>query len=157
MEGEHKKGLNAELIGSDLENCCRGEAQCGQCRHNATDNGLELAAAAVCRGAGGPYKEKRADGSDRRGTLCDRRSLCHPLCQRSIDAAPDRNSNALHVYCRSSADTRRGRFHATLTYPRALYHCKGGKLFFVASQPVNWSHACGGADHMDRGGRGSLD
>lgn len=35
MEGVHKKGLNAELIGNDLENCCRGEALCSQCRGNA--------------------------------------------------------------------------------------------------------------------------
>ncbi|MBD5509284.1 MAG: hypothetical protein HDR05_14935 [Lachnospiraceae bacterium] len=40
MEGEHKKGLNAELIGNDLENCCRGEAQCGQCRHSACNIGF---------------------------------------------------------------------------------------------------------------------
>ena len=32
MEEGHKKGLNAELIGTDLENCCRSEAVCGQCR-----------------------------------------------------------------------------------------------------------------------------
>ena len=30
----HKKGLNAELIENDLENCCRGEALCQQCRGN---------------------------------------------------------------------------------------------------------------------------
>ncbi len=34
MEGVHKKGLDAELIGNDLENCCRGESLCGQCRGN---------------------------------------------------------------------------------------------------------------------------
>ena len=32
MEDVHKKGMNAELIGNDLENCCRSEAVCGQCR-----------------------------------------------------------------------------------------------------------------------------
>ena len=32
MADEHKKGLNADLIGGDLENCCRGEALCGQCQ-----------------------------------------------------------------------------------------------------------------------------
>lgn len=35
MGDAHKKGLNAELIGNDLENCCRGEAVCEQCRGNA--------------------------------------------------------------------------------------------------------------------------
>ncbi|MDE7298275.1 MAG: hypothetical protein K2N94_05535 [Lachnospiraceae bacterium] len=33
MEGVHKKGLNAELIGNDLEDCCKGEALCGQCQN----------------------------------------------------------------------------------------------------------------------------
>ena len=32
MAEEHKKGLNAELVGIDLENCCRKETACGQCR-----------------------------------------------------------------------------------------------------------------------------
>lgn len=32
MAEAHKKGLNAELIGNDLENCCRGESACGQCQ-----------------------------------------------------------------------------------------------------------------------------
>jgi len=32
MAEEHKKGLNAELIGEDLELCCRGEDLCGQCQ-----------------------------------------------------------------------------------------------------------------------------
>ena len=34
MAEEHKKGLNAELIGNDLEHCCRGEDACGQCQGN---------------------------------------------------------------------------------------------------------------------------
>ena len=32
MADEHKKGLNAELVGNDLENCCRKETTCGQCQ-----------------------------------------------------------------------------------------------------------------------------
>ena len=32
MADVHKKGLNAELIERDLENCCRGEGLCGQCQ-----------------------------------------------------------------------------------------------------------------------------
>lgn len=32
MAEEHKKGLNAELVGNDLENCCRNESICGQCQ-----------------------------------------------------------------------------------------------------------------------------
>lgn len=32
MAEEHKKGLNAELIGEDLEHCCKGEDLCGQCQ-----------------------------------------------------------------------------------------------------------------------------
>ncbi|MDE6404150.1 MAG: hypothetical protein K2M20_00695 [Lachnospiraceae bacterium] len=32
MAEEHKKGLNAGLVGADLENCCRKEAACGQCQ-----------------------------------------------------------------------------------------------------------------------------
>ncbi len=35
MAGEHKKGLNAELVWEDLENCCRSEAVCGQCQGEA--------------------------------------------------------------------------------------------------------------------------
>ena len=32
MSGEHKKGLNAELIETDLENCCRSEDLCSECQ-----------------------------------------------------------------------------------------------------------------------------
>lgn len=32
MEGEHKKGLNVAMIENDLQNCCKSEEQCGQCR-----------------------------------------------------------------------------------------------------------------------------
>lgn len=35
MENQHKKGLNTELIAKDLEQCCRGEAVCGQCQETA--------------------------------------------------------------------------------------------------------------------------
>lgn len=35
MADVHKKGLNAELISRDLENCCRSEATCGQCQEEA--------------------------------------------------------------------------------------------------------------------------
>ena len=31
MAEEHKKGLNADLVGNDLESCCRKEGLCGQC------------------------------------------------------------------------------------------------------------------------------
>lgn len=40
MDETHKKGLNADLIESDLENCCRGEALCGQCRNTACNIGF---------------------------------------------------------------------------------------------------------------------
>lgn len=32
MSDAHKKGLNANLIDKDLENCCRGEDLCGECQ-----------------------------------------------------------------------------------------------------------------------------
>ena len=32
MAEEHKKGLDAGLVGNDLENCCRKETACGQCQ-----------------------------------------------------------------------------------------------------------------------------
>ncbi len=32
MADTHKKGLNADLVGTDLENCCRTEGVCGQCQ-----------------------------------------------------------------------------------------------------------------------------
>lgn len=32
MAEEHKKGLDAELVGEDLENCCRKLDVCGQCQ-----------------------------------------------------------------------------------------------------------------------------
>ncbi|MDE5717211.1 MAG: hypothetical protein K2I53_06285 [Lachnospiraceae bacterium] len=32
MADEHKKGLNAGLVATDLENCCRKENACGQCQ-----------------------------------------------------------------------------------------------------------------------------
>lgn len=32
MADAHKKGLNADLVGTDLENCCRTEGVCGQCQ-----------------------------------------------------------------------------------------------------------------------------
>ena len=34
MAEEHKKGLNAKLVGDDLENCCRKADVCGQCQQN---------------------------------------------------------------------------------------------------------------------------
>lgn len=40
MEEGNKKGLNAELIENDLENCCRGEALCGQCRGKSCNIGF---------------------------------------------------------------------------------------------------------------------
>ncbi len=40
MDDGHKKGLNAALIENDLENCCRGEALCGQCRGAACNIGF---------------------------------------------------------------------------------------------------------------------
>ncbi|RKI78940.1 hypothetical protein D7V90_16720 [bacterium 1xD42-87] len=32
MTEAHKKGLDAGLVGNDLENCCRKETTCGQCQ-----------------------------------------------------------------------------------------------------------------------------
>lgn len=32
MAEEHKKGLNAELIWNDLQDCCRAQSICGQCQ-----------------------------------------------------------------------------------------------------------------------------
>ncbi len=32
MAGEHKKGLDTELVWNDLQCCCRSEAACGQCQ-----------------------------------------------------------------------------------------------------------------------------
>ncbi len=32
MAEEHKEGLNAELVGKDLENCCLTESVCEQCQ-----------------------------------------------------------------------------------------------------------------------------
>ena len=32
MAEEHKKGLNAELVWNDLQNCCRTPSACGQCQ-----------------------------------------------------------------------------------------------------------------------------
>ena len=32
MADEHKKGLNADLIATDLQKCCRGEALCSTCQ-----------------------------------------------------------------------------------------------------------------------------
>ena len=40
MADEHKKGLNADLIETDLENCCRGESLCGQCRGKSCNIGF---------------------------------------------------------------------------------------------------------------------
>ena len=40
MAEEHKKGLNAELIGNDLEHCCRGEELCGQCQGGSCNIGF---------------------------------------------------------------------------------------------------------------------
>lgn len=34
MAEAHKKGLDAELVGNDLENCCRKLDVCGQCQKN---------------------------------------------------------------------------------------------------------------------------
>lgn len=35
MEQITKKGFNYKLVGNDLDNCCRGEALCGQCQKQA--------------------------------------------------------------------------------------------------------------------------
>lgn len=35
----HKKGLNAGLVLNDLENCCKGEAVCGQCQKESCSIG----------------------------------------------------------------------------------------------------------------------
>lgn len=40
MAEEHKKGLNADLIGDDLENCCRGEGLCGRCQGKSCNIGF---------------------------------------------------------------------------------------------------------------------
>lgn len=32
MAEEHKKGLDAELVWNDLQNCCRDQSICGQCQ-----------------------------------------------------------------------------------------------------------------------------
>lgn len=32
MSEVHKKGLDAELVWNDLQNCCRSEATCGKCQ-----------------------------------------------------------------------------------------------------------------------------
>lgn len=32
MAEEHKKGLDAELVWNDLQNCCRDKTVCGQCQ-----------------------------------------------------------------------------------------------------------------------------
>ncbi len=32
MGDTHRKGLNADSVWNDLENCCRGEALCVQCQ-----------------------------------------------------------------------------------------------------------------------------
>ena len=35
MAQVYKKGFNAEMVWGDLENCCRSEAVCGECKHGA--------------------------------------------------------------------------------------------------------------------------
>ena len=40
MADVHKKGLNAELIRDDLENCCLNETACGQCKKEACTIGF---------------------------------------------------------------------------------------------------------------------
>ena len=40
MENAENKGLNADLIEDDLENCCRGERSCGQCQGRACNIGF---------------------------------------------------------------------------------------------------------------------
>lgn len=35
MVEAHKKGFNHKLVWTDLENCCRSEAVCGQCQNEA--------------------------------------------------------------------------------------------------------------------------
>ncbi len=35
MENEQKQGFNAELTEKDLKQCCKGEADCGQCKGSA--------------------------------------------------------------------------------------------------------------------------
>lgn len=40
MADVHKKGLNAELIRDDLENCCLKETTCGQCKKEACTIGF---------------------------------------------------------------------------------------------------------------------
>ena len=40
MAEEHKKGLNAELIRDDLENCCLNDTVCEQCKEEACTIGF---------------------------------------------------------------------------------------------------------------------
>ncbi|MCI9083378.1 MAG: hypothetical protein HFI70_14075 [Lachnospiraceae bacterium] len=40
MADIHKEGLNAELIGDDLEKCCRGEEGCAACQGSACNIGF---------------------------------------------------------------------------------------------------------------------
>lgn len=39
MSKEHKKGLNADLVWSDLQNCCMSESTCGSCQGTACTMG----------------------------------------------------------------------------------------------------------------------
>lgn len=40
MADVHKKGLNAELVWNDLQNCCKGEDVCGQSQNEACTIGF---------------------------------------------------------------------------------------------------------------------
>lgn len=40
MSEEHKKGLNAEIVSSDLERCCMRETVCGSCQEEACTIGF---------------------------------------------------------------------------------------------------------------------
>lgn len=66
MEDVHKKGLNAELIWKDLEDCCRGEALCGKCQNAACTVGF--AKECIENYTKAPRKEV-PDGTDRIPTM----------------------------------------------------------------------------------------
>lgn len=40
MADVHKKGLNADLVWNDLQNCCRSEDVCGQCQNETCTIGF---------------------------------------------------------------------------------------------------------------------
>lgn len=66
MADVHKKGLNAELVWNDLQNCCRGEDACGQCQNEACTIGF--AKQCILNYQKAPQKEV-PDGTDRVPTM----------------------------------------------------------------------------------------